>query len=154
MKTIESLSGNLNGAGVFTETYGILNSMLWEHPEVPGHFVLTTFGYGGLKFKHLTTEIAMPFSELFALATAKEPNLLPQLPQVVAAPNAGAHPQMVTLTCAQAGAEIRYTVDGSTPTQASTLYAAPINVAAAETIKAIAFKTYWKPSNVASFVYS
>lgn len=154
MKTVESLSGNLNAAGTFTETFGILNSVLWEHPEVSGHFVQVTFGYGGLKFKHLDKSIAMAFSELFTLATAKELDLLPQLPTVTAAPNAGAHPQSVTLSCTQAGVEIRYTVDGSTPTIASTLYAAPIAVAAAETIKAIAFKTYWKPSAVASFVYT
>jgi hypothetical protein len=37
-------------------------------------------------------------------------------------------PVPVTMTCATAGAEIRYTLDGTTPTIASTLYAAPFSV--------------------------
>ena len=41
---------------------------------------------------------------------------------------------------AESGAEIRYTLDGSAPTSASTLYSAPITLSDTTTVKAIAIK--------------
>ena len=40
---------------------------------------------------------------------------------------------------AEQGAEIRYTIDGLTPTAESTLYSAPITLSDTATVKAIAF---------------
>jgi hypothetical protein len=59
----------------------------------------------------------------------------------VAAPPAGAYPasQLVTLTCATAGATIRYTLDGRQPTTSSARYTAPITIAASATLRAQAF---------------
>lgn len=45
----------------------------------------------------------------------------------------------VTMT-AESGAEIRYTLDGSTPTSASTLYSSPITLSDTTTVKAVAIK--------------
>lgn len=53
----------------------------------------------------------------------------------------------VTMT-AENGAEIRYTTDGTTPTEASTLYSAPFQITTSTTIKAIAVKTNWQNSDV------
>ena len=38
------------------------------------------------------------------------------------------------------GAEIRYTTDGSTPTESSSLYSSPLTLSATTTVKAIAIK--------------
>lgn len=155
MKTIETLSGSANGAGTFDETAHISNVVLWEHPDQPGYFIPAAFGAAGLKYYNSAgVKVAYKLADLFALAIAQEPTLLPTLPAVTAAPASGAHPQTVTLTCSIAGVSIYFTTDGSTPTTSSTLYSGPISVAATETVKAKAFKTYWQASPVASFVYS
>jgi hypothetical protein len=62
----------------------------------------------------------------------------------------------VTITCATAGATIRYTTDGSQPTTSSTAYSAPIAVASnAETaIRAQAFATNFYPSVTARGVFT
>ena len=61
--------------------------------------------------------------------------------------------QSVTISCATAGASIYYTMDGSVPTTASTLYASPVNVSASVTIKAIAAKSGMTDSAVATAAY-
>jgi hypothetical protein len=62
--------------------------------------------------------------------------------------------QQVTITTATAGASIRYTLDGSTPTASSLLFSAPINVAASTTINAIGIKSGSTNSAVASASYT
>ena len=47
--------------------------------------------------------------------------------------------QSVTITCETSGATIRYTIDGSEPTAASTVYSTAISVTGTTTIKAIAY---------------
>jgi hypothetical protein len=61
--------------------------------------------------------------------------------------------QSVSLATTTPGASIYYTVDGSVPTTGSSLYAAPVNVAATTTIKAIAVKS-GVSSEVATFTYT
>jgi HK97 family phage major capsid protein len=72
-----------------------------------------------------------------------------------ALPIAGAYTgaQSVDLTCDTAGALIYYTVDGSTPTAAKTLYNGPVAVAASKTIKAIAIKAGMTDSEILSAAY-
>ena len=63
--------------------------------------------------------------------------------------------QTVTISTATSGASIRYTTDGSTPSEtAGTLYSAPIAVSATETVKAIAYETGFTDSSVASAAYT
>ncbi len=59
---------------------------------------------------------------------------------------------IVTISSATEGATIYYTVDGSTPTTAST-QGTTVTINAAKTIKAIAVKTGYKDSEVASATY-
>ncbi|OME00095.1 hypothetical protein BSK54_17870 [Paenibacillus odorifer] len=59
----------------------------------------------------------------------------------------------VKLTTATAGASIHYTLDGTVPTATSELYSGVIYVGKSKTIKAIAVKEGWKPSDISSFEY-
>ncbi len=60
----------------------------------------------------------------------------------------------VTITCADADAIIRYTLDGSTPDQTSPLYAGPIFVDDTVTIRARAFANGRNPSVIVSATYT
>ncbi|MGW3963387.1 chitobiase/beta-hexosaminidase C-terminal domain-containing protein [Amycolatopsis sp. NPDC005003] len=62
--------------------------------------------------------------------------------------------QTVTISSATAGATIRYTVDGSTPTASSTLYSGPISVPNSRTVNAIALKSGSTTSAVSSATYT
>jgi hypothetical protein len=60
--------------------------------------------------------------------------------------------QTCTITCSTSGVTIYYTVDGSTPTPSSTLYTGSFSVSVSETVKAIAVRTGWATSSVATSV--
>jgi hypothetical protein len=61
----------------------------------------------------------------------------------------------VNITCATAGAIIRYTIDGSDPTEKSALYnSTPIVITGSATLKARAFMTGWNPSDITSQYYT
>ena len=59
----------------------------------------------------------------------------------------------VTITCPEPGAMIRYTLDGTDPTDSSPFYRYPITVEDNVTIKARAWKPNMNPSTVASATY-
>jgi DNA/RNA endonuclease YhcR with UshA esterase domain len=59
-----------------------------------------------------------------------------------------------TITCATADAVIRYTLDGTEPTETSAVYSAPININSTTTLKAKAWKEGMEPSFVAAATYS
>lgn len=72
-------------------------------------------------------------------------------------PDEGAVPQLVTLTTATAGASIYYTLDGTYPwsgNPAALLYAAPFNVVAPATLRAVAFKAGLIPSGAAAAAFT
>ena len=62
--------------------------------------------------------------------------------------------QTVTLATITEGANIYYTTNGSTPTSSSTLYTTPFSVSSTTTIKAIAIKSNYANSDVASATYT
>ncbi len=71
------------------------------------------------------------------------------------APGIYENTQSVTLATTTAGATIRYTTDGSTPTSTTgTVYSGPISLAASATLKAIAYKIQMTDSPVASGTYT
>lgn len=61
---------------------------------------------------------------------------------------------VATITCATEGATVRYTLDDTNPTETSTEYTLPVKLADGQTIKAKAFLSDHKPSEVASKTYS
>jgi hypothetical protein len=63
--------------------------------------------------------------------------------------------QSVSITSATSGASVRYTTDGSTPSEtAGTLYSGPVSISSTKTLKAIAYKTGMTDSTVASATYT
>ena len=66
-----------------------------------------------------------------------------------------ANPQSVTVSTSTAGASIRFTTDGSAPTETiGTVYSTPLVVATSETINAIAYRSGWLDSTVSTAAYS
>lgn len=74
----------------------------------------------------------------------------------VIAPNGGTYYNAfdATITCATADAVIRYTTDGTEPTETSTVYTAPVTISTTTTLKAKAWKTGMTPSFVATATYN
>ena len=63
-------------------------------------------------------------------------------------------PFYVTITTETAGATIRYTTDGSTPTESNgEVYTGPIQIATTTCLRAMAYKTGWMPTNVDTHTY-
>lgn len=80
--------------------------------------------------------------------------LQPTVPTISPGGGTFSSPQMVTMTSATAGVTIRYTTDGTDPTEASVAYETPITVASSMTVKARAFKPGWSPSPVRTVTFT
>jgi hypothetical protein len=62
--------------------------------------------------------------------------------------------QSVTITSTTTGTTIYYTIDGSTPTTSSTLYSGAITISTKTTLKALAIKSGYTDSGIASASYT
>lgn len=62
-------------------------------------------------------------------------------------------PQSVVIKCPTDGAIIRFTINGSEPTEESLQYTTPLNFRSSNTVKAKGFKEGWIPSATASSSY-
>src|SRR5262249_27355637 len=70
-------------------------------------------------------------------------------------PAAGAYTQPVAISTTTSGAAIRYTTDGSTPSETiGTIYSAPITLTASTPIRAIAYEAGFTDSAIASASYT
>lgn len=109
-----------------------------------------TTGLQDLAGNPLATALTWNFTTQGANQVAK--------PDISLPPGSYIGPQTVTLTTTTAGAQIRYTLDGSIPTASSgTLIAAstgPVTVSANVTLKAMAFKDSMTDSMVTTAVYT
>jgi len=89
-------------------------------------------------------------------ATFTTSGLLPAAATPNLSPTAGTYnsAQSVSMSDASTGTKIYYTIDATTPTTSSTVYAGPISVSTTTTIKAIAAGGGFSPSSVASATYT
>jgi hypothetical protein len=69
-------------------------------------------------------------------------------------PGSYGSPTAVTITTVTEGATIRYTLDGTTPVETSTLYEQPVTIATTKLLQARAWKSGFQPSDVATGAYS
>ena len=98
-----------------------------------------------------------PGSTIVAVLPTGGGGSVPSAPPQVASPtftppSGGSAPTTVTISCATPGAVIYYTVDGSLPTRASTLYTGAVSLGSAGTVRAVGFTNGWTPS-AASVAY-
>jgi hypothetical protein len=91
---------------------------------------------------------------MIAAASATYRILLPVATPIFTPAGIYAVAQSVAISCATSGATIRYTTNGPPPTSASTVYTGPISVSATTTIKAIATRSGYTTSAVASAAYT
>jgi photosystem II stability/assembly factor-like uncharacterized protein/uncharacterized protein YegL len=74
-------------------------------------------------------------------------------PIFVPSPGTYTSPVSVIINCATSGATIRYTTDGSNPTESSQVYTSSIRINTTSTIKAKAYKSGWIPSIISEATY-
>ncbi len=74
-------------------------------------------------------------------------------PEFSPSPGTYTSAQSVAITCATPGATIRYTMDGSTPTESSTAYSSPVSITSTKTLKAKAWKSGMTASSVQTGFY-
>jgi alpha-tubulin suppressor-like RCC1 family protein len=75
-------------------------------------------------------------------------------PSITPAGGTLAAPPLVAMACTTSGATVRFTLDGSDPTEVSPRFVYPILVTLSGTVKAKAFKPGFAPSAVASVTYA
>ena len=138
-------------------------------PFVYVSFVITGASIDKLAFYNLSTASAFEsdnHSVIFTGSTVTIPTtfvsvetlaLTPTVATPTFSPVAGTYTsvQTVAITSATSGASIRYTTNGSTPSEtAGTPYSGPVTVSSTETINAIAYETGMSDSVVAAASYT
>jgi hypothetical protein len=127
----EASCGSVTSGGVYTA------------PTVGGTttcHVRATSQADGSKYARATVTVSVP----------------PQAAAPTFSPAAGTYTSSVAVTLASstAGAVIRYTTDGSTPSAASTRYTAPFTLTTTTTVRALAQATGYRDSTVSSATYA
>ncbi|MBQ1818642.1 MAG: chitobiase/beta-hexosaminidase C-terminal domain-containing protein, partial [Bacteroidales bacterium] len=97
-----------------------------------------------------------PYYQNSNVSTLEVTITAPTVEAPVFTPGTGTYADSVvfSIACATDNSEIRYTMDGTEPTETSTLYSAPISLTNTTTVKAKAFKTDWFTSETATAVYT
>lgn len=95
-------------------------------------------------------------SEVISNEVVFTTNSLGTVATPVISPAAGTYPvtQTVSITCSTGSSTIRYTLDGSAPTESNgTIYTVPFSVSSSQTVKAIGYLSGYTDSAVASSSY-
>ncbi|MFA6127554.1 MAG: chitobiase/beta-hexosaminidase C-terminal domain-containing protein [Bacteroidales bacterium] len=94
---------------------------------------------------------------IFAILAFSSSALAARVATPTFSPGAGTYTtfQTVTISCATNGATIRYTIDGSTPSSSKgTIYSGPITITVTTTLKAMAYRSNYSDSYVATALYT
>jgi hypothetical protein len=112
-------------------------------PPLPENWVTAVVSLVGLD----SLPLAIPATDTVHFRTYK-----PSLPVPTITPATGTYPDsvVVSISCSNLDAAIRYTLDNSEPTETSTLYTGPFTLTTNTTVKAKAFLTNWNPSDAAA----
>lgn len=115
-------------------------------PEIPVNGQFAINGTQSFRFRAWTT--ALPPSAVVSAAYVIQP-----LPPTIS-PNSGTYTSAQTMTLASPTSEtvVRYTTDGTDPTETSPTYVSPFTIATSTTVRARALRTGWTPSTVATAV--
>ena len=156
-------------------TWSIAASTSGEGTSVPNHnaFVITNVGAPNRSFafrkynNDSTYEKFAPYSNsasnmggtiyfFYIDIFVKSSEAIPVVSLPKFSPEGGDYTsaQNVSITCETSGATIYYTLDGTTPTDESSVYSQPIQVTSSTTIKALAKKEGMTNSGVASATYN
>lgn len=119
-------------------------------------FLIGGYNGGGNRWAGIIDEVRLSNTVLASYQLLVTPAGPPPVATPVISPASGSFsdPVTVTLTCATAGAEIRYTLDGSAPANTSPLYTTPFGVTVTTTVRARAFKAGISDSDVATVTYN
>jgi len=125
---------SLNSRCDYINSNGFGGLTIWEISGDDANFSLTNIAYNKLIGQNPIQTVATP----------------------ILSPASGSfqNAQNVAISCATADANIRYTLDGTEPTAASTQYSGAINIASTTTVKAKAFKSGMNDSATASATYT
>lgn len=142
--------------GIYTTSKGYRNGIYFkvgtQEVEIYCQNVPESWGIGGYVSGTLTNCAWKLYSSTWELCPADWSELTCAAP--CETPDITLDGAVATITCATKGATIRYTLDKTDPTETSDIYSNPVPLTEGKTIKAKAFLTGHKPSEVASKTYS
>jgi len=123
-----------------------------DHP--PGDtYTLYAQAVGYERFEiPLTVEEATGLTQDIAMI----PLIIKKVPDLTFSPSSDTYntAQSVSISCSETDIVIRYTTDGTDPTESSEIHSSPISVAATTTIRARGYKDGWEPSEISERVYT
>ncbi|HTQ31542.1 MAG TPA: choice-of-anchor tandem repeat GloVer-containing protein [Opitutaceae bacterium] len=102
----------------------------------------------------MTTKFSLLCACIFAAASA---HATPQVAAPTFSPGAGSYSsaQLVTISTTTSGATIRYTTDGSTPTETNgTVYSSSVSISSSTMLKAIAYESGFTDSQTSRAIYN
>jgi uncharacterized delta-60 repeat protein len=146
-ETVQVVDGD-TGAVLNSQTVSSFAGGLYLTWEIGGHVKVNITPNAGN---------AVVSGIFFGPASSAPPPLTTQTVATPAiSPNGGrfSSAQAVALSCATAGAEIRYSTNGNDPTSTSTLYTGTFSVSATTTVKAKGFKSGLNASATASATFT
>lgn len=136
-----TLTGTMRANSTFTLTASSGDTIVGTVDPAAGTFAGTATRVGGGSGTFTGTRTG-------GLAQVAAPTFSP-------APGTYGSAQSVSIATTTAGATIRYTTDGTSPSETvGTVYASPVVIATTSTVKAVAYKTGWTTSSATSGTYT